>query len=121
PGRTVVEFVPVGGDQQGPAGGPEGKVGDAHGRGSDGQESLDMAFFRSLGEILQSYTVFATATGSAGGRPGKIRGRSCVVGHDDRYGGKYIMSRSLQAWTRSTAFKFALFTLAAIVGIVVLT
>ncbi|WP_343820678.1 methyl-accepting chemotaxis protein [Castellaniella daejeonensis] len=31
------------------------------------------------------------------------------------------MSRSLQAWTRSTAFKFALFTLAAIVGIVVLT
>ncbi|WP_368639128.1 methyl-accepting chemotaxis protein [Castellaniella ginsengisoli] len=31
------------------------------------------------------------------------------------------MSRSLQAWTRTTAFKFALFTLAAIVGIVVLT
>ncbi|CAM5197013.1 Methyl-accepting chemotaxis protein I OS=Castellaniella defragrans (strain DSM / CCUG 39792/ 65Phen) OX=1437824 GN=BN940_10526 PE=4 SV=1 [Castellaniella denitrificans] len=31
------------------------------------------------------------------------------------------MSRSLQAWTRSTAFKFALFTLVAIIGIVVLT
>ncbi len=31
------------------------------------------------------------------------------------------MSRSLQAWTRTTAFKFALFTLVAIVGIVVLT
>ncbi len=31
------------------------------------------------------------------------------------------MSRSLHAWTRSTAFKFALFTLVAIVGIIVLT
>ena len=31
------------------------------------------------------------------------------------------MSRSLKAWTRTTAFKFALFTLAAIIGIIVLT
>ena len=31
------------------------------------------------------------------------------------------MSRSLKAWTRTTAFKFSLFTLLAIIGIVVLT